>query len=273
MSRLHSKEVAKMRAWKLDEVNYGAAGRLDYELAVLPIGATEAHGLHLPYGTDTFQVEAVAERACELAAERGAKPLLLPAMPYGVNENTLGFPWTISLPPSTLFAFVADVVSSVEEHGIQKFVLLNGHGGNEFKPLLRELFRRTSVHMFLVEWWNVASEVAAEIFEEGGEHANEMETSLVLHLRPELVDSENMGHGRTKPSRLTAVNEGWAWIARPWHLLTEDSGVGDPAAASAEKGARFLEAVAERVCSFLVELSAAEIDNTFPYEAGPAKED
>ncbi len=262
-----------MRSWKLDEVNYGAAGRLDYEVAVLPVGATEAHGLHLPYGTDTFQAEAVAERACELAAERGAKVLLLPAMPYGVNENTLGFPWTMSLAPSTLFAVVADVVSSAEEHGIQKFVLLNGHGGNEFKPLLRELFRHTSVHIFLVDWWMVASKAGAEIFEKGGEHANEMETSLLLRLRPELVDTGNMGQGRTRPPRLTAMNEGWAWIARPWDLLTEDSGVGDPAAASAEKGARFLEAVAEKVCSFLAELSAAEIDDTFPYEAGLPKED
>lgn len=262
-----------MRPWKLDEVNYGAAGRLDYEVAVLPIGATEAHGLHLPYGTDTFEVEGVAERACELAAERGAKPLLLPAMPYSVNENTLGFPWTISLPPSTLFAFVSDVVSSVEEHGIEKFVLLNGHGGNEFKPLLRELFRQTSVHIFLLDWWTVGGKAGEKIFEKGGEHANEMETSLVLHLRPDLVDTANMGQGRTRAPCLAAMDEGWVWIARPWHLLTEDSGVGDPAASSAEKGAEFLETVAGKIASFLVELSAAEIDDTFPYEAGPAKED
>jgi creatinine amidohydrolase len=267
-----------MRHWKLDEVNYGTAGRLDYEVAVLPVGATEAHGLHLPYGTDTIQVQAVAERACHLAAERGAKPLLLPAMPYGVNENTLGFPWTMSLAPSTLFAVVADVVSCVEEHGIQKFVLLNGHGGNEFKPLLRELFRQTSVHLFLVDWWTVVKEAHAELFEKPGEHADEMETSMLLHLQPELVDAASMGRGQPRPSRLTALNQGWAWIARPWHLLTEDSGVGDPSAASADKGARFLEAVAERVRSFLVELSAAAIDDTFPYEAegassGAAKEE
>lgn len=267
-----------MRHWKLDEVNYGAAGRLDYEVAVLPVGATEAHGLHLPYGTDTIQVEAVAERACGLAAERGAKVLLLPAIPYGVNENTLGFPWTMSLAPSTLFSVVADIVGCAEEHGIQKLVLLNGHGGNEFQPLLRELFRRTSVHVFLVDWWKVARDIHAQTFEKPGEHADEMETSLLLELRPDLVDAQNMGGGATKPARLTALNEGWAWVARPWHLLTEDSGVGDPSAASAEKGARFLQAVAEGFCSFLVELSAAQVDDTFPYQqggtpSGPAKEE
>jgi creatinine amidohydrolase len=255
-----------MPNYRLTDITYGAARGLDYEVAVLPIGATEAHGLHLPYATDTIQAEAVADRACAKAEERGAKVLLLPAMPYGVNENTLGFPWTISLRPSTLFTFVSDVVSSVEEHGIPKLVLLNGHGGNEFKPLLRELCRQTSVHLFLVDWWNVAPEAHDAIFEAGGEHANEMETSLLMCLRPELVEAESMGSGRTRRPRLKAMREGWAWIARPWHLLTEDSGVGDPSRSTAAKGERFLEAVAEKLSGFLVELSAATVDDTFPYE-------
>ena len=254
-----------MSNWKLSDITLGQAKDLSYEVAVLPIGATEAHGYHLPYATDTLQVDAVAEAACELAEGRGAKVLLLPAMPYGVNENTLGFPWTMSVAPSTLFTVVSDIASSCEAHGIPKFVLLNGHGGNEFKPLLRELHRSTSVHMFLVDWWMAASEAHAEIFEGGGEHANEMETSLLMHLRPELVDTESMGTGATHPPRITAMSEGWAWIARPWHLLTEDSGVGDPALSTAEKGKRFLEASAEKLAGMLVELSATEVDETFPY--------
>jgi creatinine amidohydrolase len=254
-----------MPSYRLTDITYGAARDLTYEVAVLPVGATEAHGLHLPYATDTLQVEAVADRACALAEEQGAKVLLLPAMPYGVNENTLGFPWTISLKPSTLFTFVADVVSSAEEHGIPKLVVLNGHGGNEFKPLLRELCRETSVHLFLVDWWNVAPEAHDAIFERGGEHANEMETSLLMCLRPDLVGSR-MGSGRTRAPRLQAMREGWAWIARPWHLLTEDSGVGDPAKSTADKGERFLEAAAAKLSGFLVELSATPIDERFPYE-------
>jgi creatinine amidohydrolase len=254
-----------MPNYKLSDITYGASRDLAYEVAVLPVGATEAHGYHLPYATDTIQVEAVAERACALAEDEGAKVLLLPPMPYGVNENTLGFPWTISLSPSTLFTFVADVVSSVEEHGIPKFVLLNGHGGNEFKPLLRELHRGASVRMFLVDWWTVVPEAHDEIFEKGGEHANEMETSLLMHLRPDLVDADNMGSGEAHPARIAAMNEGWAWISRPWHLLTEDSGVGDPSLSSAQKGERFLNAVAEKLSSFFVELSNAEVDDTFPY--------
>jgi len=254
-----------MPNYRLTDITYGAARELSYEVAVLPVGATEAHGLHLPYVTDTAQVEAVADRACALAEERGARVLLLPAMPYGVNENTLGFPWTISVKPSTLFTFVSDVVSSLEEHGVPKLVLLNGHGGNEFKPLLRELCRQTAVHIFLVDWWMVVPEAHDAIFEGGGEHANEMETSLLMHLRPDLVDAEHMGRGETRQPRLTAMRQGWAWIARPWHLLTVDSGVGDPAKATAEKGERFLAAVAEKLSGFLVELSEAAVDEMFPY--------
>jgi len=200
-----------------------------------------------------------------LAEAQGARVLLLPAMPFGVNENTLGFPWTVSLRPSTLFTVIMDVVSSMEEHGIPKFVLLNGHGGNEFKPLLRELCRQTSVHLFLVDWWMVASEARAAIFEAAGEHADEMETSLLMHLRGDLVELGSMGPGATRAPRLQAMREGWAWIARPWHLLTEDSGVGDPAKSSAEKGERFLSASAEKLGAFLTELSAAAVDSTFPY--------
>jgi creatinine amidohydrolase len=254
-----------MPNYRLTDITYGAARDLEYEVAVLPVGATEAHGLHLPYATDTLQVEAVADRACALAEARGARVLLLPAMPYGINENTLGFAWTISLRPSTLFTVIADVVSSLEEHEIPKFVLLNGHGGNEFKPLLRELCRQTTVQMFLVDWWNVAPEAHAAIFEGGGEHANEMETSLLMRLRPDLVDAGNMGTGETRTPRLAAMREGWAWIARPWHLLTEDSGVGDPSESTAEKGEAFLAAAAEKLSGFLTELSEAELDSTFPY--------
>jgi creatinine amidohydrolase len=260
-----AEERPNMPNYRLSEITYGAARDLPYEVAVLPVGATEAHGLHLPYATDTLQVEAVADRACALAEAQGAHVLLLPAMPYGVNENTLGFPWTVSLRPSTLFTFVSDVVSSVEEHGLRKLVLLNGHGGNEFKPLLRELCRETTVHVFLVDWWTVASEAHAQIFEAGGEHANEMETSALMALRPDLVEAGNMGSGTTHAPRLQGMREGWVWIARPWHLLTDDSGVGDPARSTAEKGEQFLAAAAEKLGGFLTELSAAQIDATFPY--------
>jgi creatinine amidohydrolase len=252
-----------MDPWHLAETNLAQVRDTDYGVAVLPIGATEAHNLHMPYGTDTIQVEEIGRRACAQAWQQGAKVALLPAMPYGVNENTLEFPMTISVKPTTLLALLSDVVASLERHGMLKLLVLNGHGGNEFKPLLRELHNETDVHLFLIDWWTVAPR--SEVFEAEGEHADEMETSDLLALRPELVELDRADDGATRPSRLTAVNEGWAWLARPWHLLTSSSGYGDPKKATAEKGERWLSLVSERIAAFLVELSEAELDETFPY--------
>ncbi len=254
-----------MSEWNLSETVLGLAQHEEYEVAVLPVGATEAHGMHLPYCTDTLQVEEIARRACARADERGARALLLPAIPYGVNENNMGFPWTMSLRPSTLFAVVGDLVSSVEHHGIPKMILLNGHGGNEFQPLLRELCRETEVQLMLVNWYLAAQEAYREIFAAPGEHADEMETSLLMFLRPELVHMHLAGDGAVREPVITAMKQGWAWIARPWDRFTHDSSFGDPHQADADKGARFVEAVVEGLANLLVELTNARVDDLYPY--------
>lgn len=238
-----------------------------YQVAVLPFGATEPHNLHLPYGTDILEAGHIARRCCQWASERNAGVVLLPTIPFGQDQNLLGFPLTISLSQSTLNQIVADVVHSLEHHGIPKLVLFNGHGGNDFKPLLRDLFGKTRIFLSQVNWWEVARDIEHTLFERGaGDHAGELETSLGLALFPELVRLEDADPGAARPSRFEAVNQGWAKIARPWHRLTTDSGCGDPRAASAEKGERFLEVITERIGNYLVELSEAEMDETFPYQ-------
>ena len=122
-----------MRPWKLSEVNYAYIKEHSYEVAVLPCGATEPHNLHLPYGTDMFEGETVGEKICEAAHEQGAKVVLLPTIPYGTETNQMAFPLAMNLNPSTLFAVITDLVKSLEHHGIRKLVLLNSHGGNDFK--------------------------------------------------------------------------------------------------------------------------------------------
>ena len=97
-----------------------------------------------------------------------------------------------------------------------------------------------------------------------------METSLALAYVPELVGRKPDGSltadsGQTAPCRFEAVNRGWVSITRPWHLLTTNAGVGNPHAASAEKGRRLIELLVDRLASFLVELSNAELDERFPY--------
>jgi creatinine amidohydrolase len=259
-----------MRPWKLAEVNYGVVKELSYEVAVLPLGATEPHNLHLPYGTDVFEADVVGEKICEAAWNRGAKVVLLPTIPYGTQSNQMQFPLTMNLNPATLSIVLGDLVESLSRHGIKKIVLLNSHGGNDLKPVLRELYDQTPARLFLCNWFTVFKDVYGSIFCEADDHAGEVETSVMLAYYPELVARNDDGtlaadEGRAAASRFEAVNRGWVSITRPWHLLTTNSGCGNPHAATADKGLRLMEVLVERLGGFLAELAASPLDEKFPY--------
>jgi creatinine amidohydrolase len=256
-----------MREWLLSEQNHAFVREQRWEVAVLPFGATEPHNLHMPYGTDNYEVEAIAGRACERAYRAGAMVVLLPTIPYGVNTNHLQVPGAIacSVTPTTLLHLMTDLVESLERQGIRKVVLLNGHGGNELKPWMRELHHRTGVFLCLCDWYRMATDRYPQIFQQPGEHADEVETSLGLAFFPELVKPELADAGAARPTRFEAINRGWMSITRPWHLATTNTGLGNPAAASADKGKRLMEVLVERLGDFLVELAAAPMDDQFPY--------
>jgi creatinine amidohydrolase len=259
-----------MPPWKLAETNYGVVKQQHYEVAVLPFGSTEPHNLHLPYGVDTLEGNTIGEKICGEAHRRGAQVILLPTVPYGTETNQSRFPFAMNLYPSTLCKIITDLVESLVRTGIRKIVLLNSHGGNDLKWVLRELYGRTPAHLFLCNWYLVCKDVFGDIFAQADDHAGEMETSFGLAYFPELVGRHPDGaitadEGRPAQTRFEAVNRGWVSITRPWHLLTTNAGVGNPQAATAEKGQRHMEALVERLAQFLVELSAAQVDERFPY--------
>jgi creatinine amidohydrolase len=256
-----------MSAWVLAEQSHAAIRARRWEVAVLPFGATEPHNLHLPYGTDNFEVEAIGRRACEHAHERGAAVLLLPTIPFGVNTNHLEIRGglALSVTPSTLLKLLADLVESLESQGVSKLVLLNGHGGNELKPLMRELHHRSKTFICLCDWYKLATDAYRHIFDQPGEHADEVETSLGLAFFPELVCEIPSGSGQARPTRFAAINKGWIGITRPWHLATSDTGLGDPARATAEKGRRLMDVLVERLGGFLYELATTPRNESFPY--------
>src|SRR5436190_17318998 len=138
-----------MNPFVLAEQNHAFVRNVKWEVAVLPFGATEPHNLHMPYGTDVFEADVIGRRACGYAYERGAKVLLLPTVPFGVNTNHLKIPggMAISLTPTTLLRILEDVVDSLQRQGVKKLVLLNSHGGNDIKALTRELHHRTDVFL------------------------------------------------------------------------------------------------------------------------------
>jgi creatinine amidohydrolase len=251
----------------LAEQSHAFVREQEWQTAVLPFGATEPHNLHMPYGTDNFQVEELGRRACEKAWQVGAKVVLLPTVPFGVNTNHLAIPGGLacSVKPTTLLHLIADLADALERQGVRKLVLLNGHGGNELKPLTRELHHQTKVFLCVCDWYRMAADLYATIFDHPGEHADEVETSLGLAFFPSLVHPELADNGAARPSRFEAINRGWVSITRPWHLVSANTGLGDPRGATAEKGQRLMNALTERFAAFLVDLSAAPMDETFPY--------
>jgi len=259
-----------MRPWILSETNYTYTKENQYEVAVLPLGATEPHNLHLPYGTDTYEGTTLGEKVCEEAHKQGAKVVLLPTIPYGTETNMRELPLAMNVDPSTLFQLVTDLINSLSNSGVNKILLLNSHGGNEMKPLLRELAGKIEAQVFLCNWYRMLNDVYDDIFDQTEDHAGEMETSFGLAYFPELILHNDDGslkadEGQAAKTRFEAINQGWVSITRPWHLLTTNSGSGNPHAASAAKGEQMMQVLVQRLSTFLVELSAAEIDDRFPF--------
>jgi creatinine amidohydrolase len=257
------------RPWVLAETNWKTVRETAYEVAVLPWGATEAHNFHLPYATDTFQCDYVAHESCRVAWEAGAKCVALPTVPFGVQTGQLDIPFCLSMNPSTQLLVLRDIVASLEKQNVRKLVILNGHGGNDFKQMIRELSPQFDVFLCLVNWY--AAVPQSEFFEDLGDHAGELETSAMLHIAPELVRPlEEAGDGREHRFNISALRERWAWTPRQWTQASDDTGIGNPQAASVEKGRAHLEAVTSKIAGFLVDLAAANTKKL--YERSCTKE-
>jgi creatinine amidohydrolase len=232
------------------------------ELAVLPWGATEAHNYHLPYSTDNIMTEKIAAAAAAYASGKGGNVIVLPVVPFGVNTGQMDIRIDINLNPSTQFAILCDIADVLDRHGIYKFLILNGHGGNDFKQMIRELGVKFPRMFFCSGNWYQA--VDSSIFEHPDDHAGEMETSLMLYLAPELVlPLIEAGEGRAKKFRIKALNEKWAWAERKWSQVTTDTGIGNPYKASTEKGERCFRGLTEKIGSYMLDLCKADIANMY----------
>jgi creatinine amidohydrolase len=229
------------RRYVLLEANYGQLLEHRPAVAVLPWGATEAHNRHLPHGTDVIEATAVAEGAAALADAAGARAIVLPAIPFGNNAQQLDQVATISLRTTTALAILTDVARSLAAQGIDRLLLVNAHGGNDFKPLVRDVQAETGVLIVLVNFYQTAPAVLREVFDDPGDHAGQMETSLLLHLCPAWVELDRAGDGRAVPFAVPGLQGvPGVWTPRPWSAVHPDTGSGDPAGATAEKGRRYL---------------------------------
>ena len=252
-----------MRPYILAETNWKAVKEFNTEVAVLPWGATEAHNYHLPYGTDNYQIDAIAAEAGKRAWEKGAKVMILPNVPFGVNTGQTDIHLDMNIYPSTQLAILSDLIEVLDRQGIYKLIILNGHGGNNFKTSLRELgVKFPKMLLISVDFFNVLNK--KDFFEAPGDHADEMESSLMLHIKPDLVLSlSEAGEGREKKSRIKGIREGWAWSERAWSKVTEDTGIGNPKKATKEKGERFLDAVSEKLAGLFLDVAKVDIEDRY----------
>jgi creatinine amidohydrolase len=250
------------RPYILAETTWQAVRDTRFDVVVLPWGATEAHNYHLPYATDNIQCDHVAAAAARRAWDAGARVVVLPTIPFGVQTGQLDIPLCLNLNPSTQAAMLADLAHSLDVQGIPKLVILNGHGGNDFRQMIRELQPTVKCFLTAVSWYKVVDPKGH--FADLGDHAGELETSVMLHIAPDLVQMSAAGDGHEKKPKLQAMREGWAWAPRRWTQVTADTGIGDPRAATAAKGERYFNETVERLGQFLVDL--ARVDPATLYE-------
>jgi creatinine amidohydrolase len=225
-----------------DAVKAGAA------TVVLPLGATEQHGPHLPLGTDTVRASALAER---LAGRLGSGFLVAPALPFGCSDEHAGFPGLLGLQHETLARVIVDLARRLTGWGVRRLVLLSAHGGNgEALDLALALLRRELPYLEVRT--NGDLETMAPVLLEVarrdgisanavGLHAGEGETSQMLYLRPDLVRSKDSAPGFTSDMEavLDELRKGGL------RAVTEEGVLGDPTSAEAGRGARYLDALTD----------------------------
>ncbi len=251
------------RPFILAETNWKTVKETSYKVAILPWGATEAHNYHLPYATDNYEATFVAEESARLAWEAGAKTVVLPCIPFGINTGQLDIKLCMNLRPSTQYAILKDVVDVLSRHNMDKLLILNSHGGNHFKNMIRELsIDFPEVFVCSIDWWKIGN--AKEYFDEPGDHAGELETSAMMHIRPNLVlPLQDAGKGAEKRFRIKGLKDGWVTAQRQWTKVTEDTGVGDPIQSSAEKGKAFLSQATREISEFLIELGETDLEDLY----------
>ncbi len=241
-----------------------AAARDAGAVVVIPIGATEQHGAHLPLDTDVLSATRVALGAAELSKE---PPILVAKIAsVGFSPHHMMHPGTISLRMETFTALVRDVVVSVRRHGFRKIIFVNGHGGNvaPLSAMAHELAAEGMPIVFCSYWDLIRSEIAETL--EGSRktvgHAGEFETSVLLHVRPEGVRLEAAVDERRPPwnPRLRHDVLVEAGAVFPPIFSSDSTGVlGDARRASTEKGRKLFESAVSRLADLARRVAEADL--------------
>lgn len=253
------------RPFRLAEMTWRdvEAALADTETLLVPVGSTEQHGHHMPLGVDVFMPEGVCEQV-----GRRTDCLIAPPVWYGVSPHHTYKPGTFTVESETFQRYVFDICASASEWGVENVLLVNGHylaQDPELDVVVRELRTKRDVQAFHVPLVSVFEDAATELrTTEASFHASEFETSFMLSLRPDLVRMDEAE--RTDPPAeslpLTDYDAygdnrvGWALSASDMERLTETGNVGDPTAATTEKGEELLANAVDRIAELVDALEA-----------------
>ncbi|MBS1872602.1 MAG: creatininase family protein [Acidobacteria bacterium] len=246
---------------RLEQCRWPELAGLGDKIFVLPLGSLEQHGHHLPLVTDTLIISRIAER---LEALRGDRIVMLPVQWLGHSPHHRRF-GCVSLDLMPYVEMIRGVCRSLVSIGAKRIFLMNGHGGNDIpcKAAMREMKSEfEGVYIAYATYWNLASEEFTAIRESpagGMGHACEMETSIVLAERPELVEQSKIARGGPDDSAgfgpLDMLKGTPYFHIYEFDEVSENGAIGMPEFANADKGARFLEAAAQAAARFVDEFA------------------
>lgn len=232
------------------------------KLAIIPVGSTEQHSQNMTMETD---IVLAVELSKQLAERIAPLAVIAPPIPVGISYHHMDFAGSMTLQPATLHAVLTDYIKSLKRHGIKRFLLLNGHGGNQqtlsvFSTMARHELDVQIANLF---YWNLAAqEIREEAVSERYGHACEIETSFGLHLAPHIVRKDTLRSSDMLdyPFRYTG-NEPGPKVDVPYTFaeLTVDGSFGDARAATPEKGKKLIELILYRLMDFTKDFISNEI--------------
>lgn len=246
-----------------------ASGLAARTVAVLPVAAVEQHGPHLPLNVDAALLAGVIDAALPLLPE-DVPALFLPPQNVGFSIEHSHYPGTLTLSAPTIMALWNELGACVARAGIRKLLLLNGHGGqvSVMDIVARDLRVHHGLMVYSSSWFSLPlpDDVNAQfsaLEHRFGIHAGQIETSMMLHLAPHTVRMDRASHWRStsqdRAEQFPILGNGrsakMGWAIEDYH---PSGAVGDAAAASAEKGARVVQAAAHSLAQLLEELHALE---------------
>lgn len=230
-------------------------------IAIVPIGATEQHGHHLPLCVDRTLCTAVAERAAVAATRRGRPTVVTPTIAVGYSPHHMSFPGSLTLRAATFTAVATDMATSLSHHGFRRILLLNGHGGNAnlLRATAQGLRFEQGVKVAVASYWDFALDRIASWrrSEPGGiNHACELETSLMAALHPELVQMDAAEDVLPDRSRFVSgdlTESGPVTTATPFEEMSPTGAIGRPSLADPDRGRELLDLIVEEVATYLRE--------------------